>query len=64
MIGRTLRTYSSKSENKREKEDCVSNAVKLYNTLPSICFNDYNNITDEEKEKMGKKYNPNNYYRL
>ena len=28
------------------------NAVNLYNTLLTIYFNDYNNITDEEKEEM------------
>ena len=37
-----------------------NNAIKLYNTLLSIYFNDYNDITHKEKEKMGEKYNPNN----
>ena len=32
----------------------------LFNSLLSIYYNDYNNIPDEEKEKMGEKYNPSN----
>ena len=35
-------------------------AKKLYSILLSIYYNDYNDITDEEKEKVGKRYNPNN----
>ena len=41
---------------KRKKRLCI----KLFNILLSIYFNDYNNTTNEEKEKMSKKYNPNN----
>ena len=37
-----------------------NNAKKLYSILLSIYYNDYNEITDEEKENMGKKDNPNN----
>ena len=29
--------------------------VNLYNTLVAIYFNEFNNITDEEKEEMDKK---------
>ena len=36
------------------------NAIKLYNTLLRPYFNDFNNVTDEEKEKIGEKYNANN----
>ena len=42
------------------KKVVYHNAIKLYNTLLSIHFNDYNNITDEEKQKMDENYNPNN----
>ena len=35
-------------------------AKNLYSILLSIYYNDYNDITDEEKEKVGKRYNPNN----
>ena len=41
---------------KRKKRLCI----KLFNILLSIYFSDYNNTTNEEKEKMSKKYNPNN----
>ena len=34
-----------------------SNARKLYDMLLNIYFDDYNNITDEEKEKLGEKCN-------
>ena len=33
---------------------------KLYSKPLSICFNDYSNTTNEEKEKMGEKFSPNN----
>ena len=36
------------------------NAANLYNTLLAIYVNGYNNITDEEKEEMDKKYYPSN----
>ena len=36
------------------------NVRELYSKLLSIYYNDYNNITDEENKKMGKKYNPKN----
>ena len=35
---------------KEKKKILYHNAIKLYNTLLSIYFNDYNNITDEEKK--------------
>ena len=34
--------------------------LKLYSKLLSIYYDDYNEIADEEKEKMGEKYNPKN----
>ena len=36
------------------------NAKNLFNNLLSIYYNDYINIPDEEKKKMGEKYNPSN----
>ena len=38
------------------------NAANLYNTLLAIYFNDYNNITGEEKEEMDKIYDPSNFF--
>ena len=37
-----------------------NNAKHLFNKLLSIYYIDYINITDEEKEKMAGKCNPNN----
>ena len=37
-----------------------NNARNLYSILLSIYSNDYNNIRDEEKERMGKKYDSKN----
>ena len=37
-----------------------NNAINLYNKLLKIYFNDYNNIRNEKKEDMGKKYDPSN----
>ena len=45
---------------KTKKKIVYNNVIKLYNILLSIYFNDYNNTTNEEKEKMSEKYNPNN----
>ena len=39
-----------------------NNARKLYSKLVNIYYNDYNDITDEEKERMGKKYVPKNLF--
>ena len=39
------------------------NVVNLYNTLLAIYFNDYNSITDKEKEEIDKKYDPSNLFR-
>ena len=36
------------------------NITKLYSKLLSIYFNNYNNTTNKEKEKMGEIYSPNN----
>ena len=46
-----------KAKTKAKKKN---NAKKLYSILLSIYYNDYNDITDKEKKKMGEKYNPNN----
>ena len=45
---------------KAKKDIVYKKARKLYSKLPSIYFNDYNNTTNEQKEKMGEKYSPNN----
>ena len=45
---------------KAKKKTVYNNAKKLYGKLLSIQYDDYNDITDEEKEKMGEKYNPKN----
>ena len=42
-----------------KKRTVYNNAKKLYNKLLTIYY-DYNDITNEEKEKMGEKYNPKN----
>ena len=49
-----------KAKTKAKKKIVYNNAKKLYIILISIYYNDYNDITDEEKKKMGEKYNPNN----
>ena len=36
------------------------NTKNLFNNLLSIYYNDYINILDKEKKKMGEKYNPSN----
>ena len=36
------------------------NARELYSKLISIYYDDYNDITDEEKKRMSKKYDPKN----
>ena len=38
------------------------NVVNLYNVLLAIYSNDYNSITDEEKEEIDKKYDPSNLF--
>ena len=35
-----------------------NNVINLYNTLLTIYFNEYNNITNKEKEDIDKKYDP------
>ena len=47
---------------KARKKIVYNNAIKLYNKLISNYLNDYDTTTDEEKEKMVKKYNPNNLF--
>ena len=49
-----------KAKTKEKKKIVCYNAIKLYNKLLSIYYDNYNDITDEEKEKMGEKYNPKN----
>ena len=51
---------SRKLKTKAKKRTVYNNAKTLYSKLLSICHDDYNNITDEEKEKMGGKYNRKN----
>ena len=48
-----------KAKTKEKKTIAYNNAKKLYSILLSIYYNDYNDMTDEEKEKMDEKYNPN-----
>ena len=36
------------------------NARELYSKLISIYYDDYNDITDEEKKRMSKKCDPKN----
>ena len=43
---------------KAKKRTVYNNAKKLYSILLSNYYDDYNDIIDEEKEKMGEKYNP------
>ena len=45
---------------KKNKKIVYKNARELYSKLISISYNDYNDITDEEKKRMGKKYNLKN----
>ena len=52
----TLRTVNAK----RKMRTVYNNAKNLFNKLLSIYYIDYINITDEEKEKMAEKCNPNN----
>ena len=51
------------SRKKQKNKDVCKNVVNLYNTLRAIYFNDCNNITDEEKEEMEKKYDPSKHYK-
>ena len=45
---------------KSKKRTAYSNAKKLYSKLLRIYYDDNNDISDEEKEKMGEKYNLKN----
>ena len=49
-----------KLKTKSKKKTVYSNAKKLYSKLLRIYYDDYNDISDEEKEKMGEKYNLKN----
>ena len=43
-----------KAKAKAKKKIVYNNTKNLYSILLSIYYNDYNYITDEEKEKMGE----------
>ena len=45
---------------KSKKRTVYNDAKKLYSKLLSIYYDDYDNVTDEEKERMGEKYNSKN----
>ena len=49
-----------KLKTKSKKRTVYSNAKKLYSKLLRIYYDDNNDISDEEKEKMGEKYNLKN----
>ena len=58
-----FRKFNPRTEKlKIKKKSVYKNVVKLFNTLLAIYFNEYNNITDEEKEKMDEKYDPSNLF--
>ena len=48
-----------KAKTKEKKKIAYNNDKKLYSILLNIYCNDYNDMTDEEKEKMDEKHNPN-----
>ena len=41
----------------KSKRTVYNDAKKLYSKLLSIYYDYYDNVTDEEKEMMGEKYN-------
>ena len=45
-----------------KKRTVYNNAKTLYSKLLTIYYDDYNDITDEEKEKMGEKHNSKNLH--
>ena len=45
---------------KKKRKIAYKSAKELYRKLLSIYHNDYNDISDEEKERMDEKYNPKN----
>ena len=51
-----------KAKTKEKKKIAYNNDKKLYSILLNIYCNDYNDMTDEEKEKMDEKYNPNDLF--
>ena len=53
-------SFEQKKKKKIEKKIVYNNTEKLYNTLLTIYFNQYNNIAD--KEHMDKKYDPENLF--
>ena len=54
------KSTTQKVKAKAKKEIVYNNAKRLYSILLSIYNNNYNDITDEEKERVGKKYDPKN----
>ena len=54
------KSTSRKFKTKVKKRAAYNDAKKLYSKLLSIYYDDYNDITDEEKERMGEKYNLKN----
>ena len=47
-------------ETKKKKKTVFKYARELYGKLITICYNDYNNITDKEKKLMGEIYKHKN----
>ena len=57
-----LKNLLLKQLKKKTKRKIVyNNVLNLYNKLLSIYFNDYTNITNEKKEVMCERYDPNNF---
>ena len=56
------KSSSSNRRNKNKKNRMYKNNASLYNTLLAIYFSYHNSITNEEKEGMDKKYDPNNLF--
>ena len=49
------RNFALRTQKTKFKQKIVhNNAINLYNTLLTIYFNQYNNITNKEKEHMDK----------
>ena len=59
-LGEFKNFIPGKSKTKAKKRIVYNNAKRLYNRLIISYYDDYNEIADEEKEKMGEKYYPNN----
>ena len=56
-----FKEFTHQAVNTRAKKKIVyNNAKNIFNKLLSICYNDYINITDQEKDKVSEKYDPRN----